>query len=376
MRHPQPAVTPPRAASRRREARTAFFAALLLAACGGGGAGGDSPRDGGDTPPLTATQLAVLVAEGDSTGEAIAQAYQRARGVPDANVIHVPVDGRSDAISAADFANLKATIDARLPAGVQATLVTWMRPSRVAGSCTMSLTSALALGFDTRWCANGCAPTAPSPFFDSASHRPYTDQAMRPSMMLGASTLAEAQVLIARGVAADGLISSGRAIGQAWLVRTSDATRSTRWEDFASLSLSAIPGVVFHYVDNSAGNGTDLVSNQNDVMFYFTGLPAVAQAASNHWLPGAAADHLTSYGGVLPDGNGQMPATEWLRAGATATYGTVAEPCNYVEKFPRASVLVNRYRRGDTLIEAYWKSVQSPGQGLFLGEPLARPWAR
>ena len=29
---------------------------------------------------------------------------------------------------------------------------------------------------------------------------------------------------------------------------------------------------------------------------------------------------------------------------------------------------------GDTLIEAYWKSVQQPGEGIFIGEPLARPW--
>jgi hypothetical protein len=27
------------------------------------------------------------------------------------------------------------------------------------------------------------------------------------------------------------------------------------------------------------------------------------------------------------------------------------------------------------LLEAYWKSVAMPGQGLFLGEPLARPFA-
>lgn len=30
--------------------------------------------------------------------------------------------------------------------------------------------------------------------------------------------------------------------------------------------------------------------------------------------------------------------------------------------------------RGDTLLEAYWKSVAMPGQGLFIGEPLARPF--
>ncbi len=348
---------------------------LLLAACGGGGPGGGT-NNATDTPPLTARHLALLVAEGDTTGEAIARAYQQARGVPDANVIRVPVDGRSDEISAAAFTTLKAAVDARLGPDIQATLVTWTRPSRVAGSCKMSITSALAFGFDPRWCAIGCQATAVSPYFESASHRPQADHAMRPSMMLGASTLAEAQTLINRGVAADGLISSGRATGHAWLVRTSDAARSTRFADFAELANTAVAGLVFHYVDNSAGGGSDLVIGQNDLMFYFTGLVSVAQAASNRWLPGAAADHLTSFGGVLPDGNGQMPATEWLRAGATASYGTVEEPCNFGDKFPRASVLVDRYRRGDTLLEAYWKSVRWPGQGLFLGEPLARPWAR
>jgi len=350
--------------------------ALLLAACGGGGSSGDNSSTS-DTPPLTASQLALLVAEGDATSEAIAAAYQQARGVPAANLIRVAVDGRSDVISADAFAALKAAVDARLGADVQVTLVTWTRPSRVAGSCTMSLTSALAFGFDARWCtASGCAATAASPYYASASHRPYTDHGLRPSMMLGAATLSEAQALIARGTAADGLISGGLATGQAWLVRTSDAERSTRYPDFVNLAGTAVGGLVFHYLDNAAGTGSDLVTNQNDLMFYFTGLPSVAQIATNRWLPGAAADHLTSYGGVLPGGNGQMPATEWLRAGATGSYGTVEEPCNYVDKFPRASVLVDRYRRGDTLLEAYWKSVRWPGQGLFLGEPLARPWAR
>ena len=32
------------------------------------------------------------------------------------------------------------------------------------------------------------------------------------------------------------------------------------------------------------------------------------------------------------------------------------------------------YLSGETLIEAYWKSVRMPGQGVFVGEPLARPF--
>ena len=69
-----------------------------------------------------------------------------------------------------------------------------------------------------------------------------------------------------------------------------------------------------------------------------------------------------------------MSAMEWLQAGATGSYGTVVEPCNHLQKFPQPSVVMDHYLRGDSLIEAYWKSVKAPGQGVFIGEPLARPY--
>ena len=111
-----------------------------------------------------------------------------------------------------------------------------------------------------------------------------------------------------------------------------------------------------------------------DAIAYFTGVKDVAELAHIGFRPGAAADHLTSTGGVLYDGT-QMSAVQWLRQGATASYGTVSEPCNFPQKFPNIAVFLVHYLRGDTVLEAYWKSVAMPGQGLFLGEPLARPWA-
>jgi uncharacterized protein (TIGR03790 family) len=71
-----------------------------------------------------------------------------------------------------------------------------------------------------------------------------------------------------------------------------------------------------------------------------------------------------------------MSALEWLRQGATASYGSVSEPCNHLGKFPSPAIFLDHYLRGDTLLEAYWKSVAMPGQGLFIGEPLARPFGR
>ncbi|MBL8327480.1 MAG: TIGR03790 family protein [Rubrivivax sp.] len=318
---------------------------------------------------LQAADLALVVAEGDALSEAVAQAYQQAHGVPARNVVRIRLPAQRDTISAAEFAPLKAQIDAALPPGAQATLLTFVQPSRVAGSCSMSITSAVALGFDGSRCG-GCARTSASAYFDSESLRPQDELGWRPSMMLGANSLDEARALIARGLAAQGRLPPG----PGWLVRTADAARSVRHVDWAALpAWGARSELDLRYRDLTQGAGAP--QDGEEVMFYFTGLPRVAGIERLNWLPGAVADHLTSFGGLLPNGAGQMTALAWLRAGATGSYGTVEEPCNHTQKFPQASVLLGHYLRGASLIEAYWKSVAWPGQGLFVGDPLARPWA-
>jgi len=99
----------------------------------------------------------------------------------------------------------------------------------------------------------------------------------------------------------------------------------------------------------------------------------VPDITSNHYLPGAIADHLTSVGDV-PLGGSQMSVLRWLEAGVTASYGAVVEPCNFIAKFPNPAVAIFHYLRGNTLLEAYWKSVAMPGQGVFIGEPLSQPF--
>lgn len=345
------------------------------------------------SPPrasLAPADLAVLVARGDALSEAVGLAYQQARGIPAANLIRVTVPTGSDSISDSDFATLKAEIDARLPAGVQASLVTWLQPSRVVGGgaaggatggaagaapsagCAMGITSALAFGYNPALCG-GCRRTQASAYYDTDTTRPYTDLRIRPAMMLGAPSLDAAQRLIQRGLTAEG----SAPVGTGWLLRTADAARSVRWTDYPALpaAWASAPGLALRFLDASAPGSPQELVGQSDVLFYFIGAARLAQLDSIRFLPGAVADHLSSFGGYLPDGKGQMPATAWLAAGASASYGTVEEPCNHPEKFSRASVLLEHYLRGATVIEAYWKSVEWPGQGLFVGDPLARPWA-
>lgn len=386
-RHDSPGRPPHHPPRRAARARVALALLPLLAACGGGGGGGSGGvGDGGGintslllTLPatgLTPADLGVVVAEGDAVSEAAGATYLAARGVPAANLIRVRVNTASDAISATDFAALKADIDARLPAGVQATLLAWAAPSRVEGACRMGITSAMTLGFATRYCnptpaTNVCAGTAASPLYDSESRRPQAELQLRPSMLLGTRTLADAQALIQRGVATD----ASRPAGDGWLVRTTDVDRSVRWDDFAALPAAWAGALTLNYVDNSGGPvSANSLSGKRDVLFYQTGLAAVGNLSTLQFRPGALADTLTSFGGLLPLANGQMPVTAWLEAGATASYGTVEEPCNLPQKFSRASVLIDHYWRGATAIEAYWKAVQSPGQGLLVGEPLAQPF--
>jgi uncharacterized protein (TIGR03790 family) len=109
-----------------------------------------------------------------------------------------------------------------------------------------------------------------------------------------------------------------------------------------------------------------------------TGLPTLNPGAldSLEFVPGALADHLTSFGGRLTDPLGQTSALAWISAGATASYGTVSEPCNHLQKFPHPQLLLLHYAQGSSAIEAYWKSVAWPAQGLFIGDPLAAPFAR
>lgn len=321
---------------------------------------------------ITPSELAVIVAQGDPVSEAIGAYYQSARGIPSANVIRVAFPTGSENISAAQFTTLKAQIDALLPANVQATLLTWTKPFRVQGACGMSITSAFAFGYADKYC-NSISNTGVNPYFDSNSTYPWQDHGIRPSMMLGASTLEAAATLINRGIQSEATYPSG----DGYLIRTNDVNRSTpRYGDFSRQPAlwSFNGGLTLTYIDNSASTTSNYIQGKSQVLFYFTGLTSVPALTTNTYAPGAIGDHLTSFGGILTTTSGQMPSTAWLDAGTTGSYGTVVEPYAVADKFPKASVVIDQYFRGATLIEAYWKSVRQPGQGLFLGEPLARPF--
>jgi uncharacterized protein (TIGR03790 family) len=331
------------------------------------------PRTG-----ILPSELGVLVNDDDPLSVSIAAYYVQKRNIPPGNVVHLKVPMNGAAMTDVEFAPLKTAVDAAFAnTTVQAMAITWTTPYRVGN---MSVTSAFALGYkaisgDTCNDVNAKSGT-PNPYVTKrASTQPFTDLKFRPAMTIPATTLDEAKKLIDRGVASDDTWPTGTG----YYMETSDKIRSAR----------CIVDAQYGYINecqkfldtwDTTGSGiggsivkADFIENKTDVLFYVQGLASVTKIATNTYLPGAIADHLTSYGGQIPT-SGQMSAFQFIVGGATGSFGTVVEPCAYQEKFPDPRYEIPQYFGGATLVEAYWKSVVWPAEGIFIGEPLARPF--
>jgi uncharacterized protein (TIGR03790 family) len=313
---------------------------------------------------LKPEDVAVIYNINDALSEEVARYYLQARQVPVENLIGVELPRHTkDVLSVAEFESLKSQIEAKL-GDQQVLLVVWKTPFAV--QCN-SLTSALTLGLDLEQCKKTCDPGRDSPYFNSSSLRPWADHHIRLSMLLPITSVDAAKALIDRGTMSEFSLNEGNG----YFLKTKDAARSRPREPFFPPDGTTVRSkrLTLHTLNQEA------LEKAQAVMFYFTGQAQVDYLLTNSYLPGAIADHLTSFGGTLTR-SGQMPATRWLDAGVTGSYGTVTEPCNYWQKFPNPQIVMGHYLAGETLIEAYWKSVKWPAQGLFVGEPLAKPYAK
>jgi uncharacterized protein (TIGR03790 family) len=186
-----------------------------------------------------------------------------------------------------------------------------------------------------------------------------------PSMMLGyigpnGSSMETVLRCIEDGVKARQRTSGPRVL----LVKTDDKERSTprEWQyDSANAELATYGGstVIFE-------NTAPRQSNLTGVM---TGAETVKPSDYGTFVPGAMAEHLTSWSAEFQ--KPQSKCTEWLDAGATVTAGMVTEPYNNWVKFPHARFFCH-YTLGCTAMESFYQSIASPVQVLLLGDPLSQ----
>ena len=113
--------------------------------------------------------------------------------------------------------------------------------------------------------------------------------------------------------------------------------------------------------------------NGQQLVGFMTGIANLGVLNST-FLPGAYADHATSFAGTF-DYPSQTKMSTWIGQGATATSGTICEPYAGSAKFPSAYTFLHQ-QKGLTMIESIYLSVQRPLQLLIIGEPLANPYKK
>ena len=310
--------------------------------------------------------------------------YCEQRGVPPQNLLRMTGwTGGSINWSPADFQicllnPLLAMVASRgLTHQAQFVLLSMDIPYRVTDDTGQnSTTSALFYGFKTNTAAvDGIASCSlPDNSSNSYAYSELPFSQARPNtaatnsflaIMLTDTDLAGAENILARSVAADTTYPT-QAV---YLAKTSDSARNVRFVEFDNSVFEN------QLADNLAVSRVNTDSTAFTNLFgLMTGL-ANFSLPTNTFVPGALGDSLTSFGGDILENSGQTPALAFLEAGAAGSYGAVVEPCNYPQKFPDP-VDYFYQARGFSVAEAYYQSVLNPFEGLFVGEPLAAPFAR
>ncbi len=179
------------------------------------------------------------------------------------------------------------------------------------------------------------------------------------------NTLEEIFANVDRSVAADWT----RPTGTFYFCQTGDNARSgPRHNTFDA---------VIAEITSQGGTGShefrQMPRNEHDILSIITGAATLdIDGANMTILPGAYSDHLTSYAAMFDNAN-QTKVSAWIRKGATASWGTVEEPCNYPGKFTHARSMAYYYR-GASMGEAVFRAQGfTPFQGLLYGDPMCRP---
>lgn len=392
---------------------------IILSGCGGGSSDSSPPAptpnpapspspapvpsptswnvDVRDGTTINKDNLYVVQNTNDQSSMVLAKEYATKRNIPTSHILNVALPVQKN-ITATQAQILTTTLSTATDA--KGFALAWSQPYRVGSN--QSITS---------FVANGAVPDSTftttcnvTPFSTYYSTGPYktdskiTDNStlfktstVKPTMLLASYTsingtniidptkltpgttdmdtyLSGIRNTIDKGIGAD----FKNYTGTAYYLKTTDSARNVRYTDQQKAATSYQNYLNSQYLEQNSLGG------KSDILIYQTGLANLdpTESGANTYLDGAIADTLTSYSGGLYDSGGQISILSYLKAGVTASYGTVREPCNYTAKFPQASVLVQHLIAGDSIIEAYYKSVQWPTEGLFIGEPLARPYTR
>jgi len=316
--------------------------------------------------------VAVVVNQYSADSVELGNYYCEQRGIPPENLVRINWSGGNTTWTLAQFESqlfnpLQAAIaDRDLGDQIRYVVLSMDIPFAVSGGNVVnSTTSSLFYGFKsgTKDNKNSYAHS------EGAFGEVLPDTAPGPSFlatMITAGSLEQARKLVTQGVGSDGTFPTQTV----FLARSSDPLRNIRHRQFDDAIFSSrLTGY-----DTVQRVDSDVVAGRADLLGFQTGL-ANFSISPNTFVPGAMADSMTSFAGVIFGPNSQTSLLAFIHAGASGSYGAVTEPGAVASKFP--DPLVYFYQaRGFSLAECYYQGLEYPYQGLIVAEPLAAPYQR
>jgi uncharacterized protein (TIGR03790 family) len=300
--------------------------------------------------------------------------YCEKRQVPAGNVLRITWSGSQTTWTSNDFQNvllgplLTMLADGALSNQIDYVVLSMDIPFQTTSGVEYNgTTSALFYGVKDQYSGNFVGNSYASSERDFRKARPANSQGSSfLAIMITGNTLDEAKAIVDQGVASDGTFPDAPVL----LAKSSDNIRNMRFVSFDNAMFNA-----------RIGGRMNVVRTNMDSPIGLSGLLGLQTGLANFsispgtFVPGAMADSLTSYGGLLFETGGQTPLLAFLRAGASGSYGTVTEPGADQNKFP---IPQNYFfqSRGFSLAECYYQSIYAPYEGILVGEPLAAPFAR
>ena len=322
----------------------------------------------------TGLNVVVVANQNSSNSLELANYYCEARKVPPDNLLRIAWPGGNTSWSSSDFQNylvaplLNMLAARQLTNQIDYVVLSMDIPFQTVnanGTTINGTTSALFYGLKP---VGGNWTGTPNSYYGSEAVFSQAKPSSAPgysflTVMITGDSLAHAKQLVDQGVASDGSFP----IQPVVLAKSSDPARNIRYPFFDN----AIFNVQLRGNASIMRTNCDSIAWGTNFMGFETGL-ANYTVPSSSFTPGAIADSLTSYGGLLFGGSGQTSLLAFLNAGASGSYGTVQEPLADPTKFPDPQVYFFQ-SRGFSLAESYYQSVNAPYLGLVVAEPLAAP---
>lgn len=382
----------PQRTLRHRTAAAVLAATAGVLSLAGAARAGGSPEN-----------VLVIIDPGSSESMYLGNYYKNARNIPDANVLYVNpapaafsdftgangdlnallgqlknarIDDHIDYIVVAAGGSFYVSAPGYVIDGCspvtrfsQSAIYTmaYIAPQILGGNIQVGLgnqyySSGAAIAFNSRtsWLGGTASTNANAKRYFVTAQLGYTGS-------LG-NTVPEVLAMIDSSVGADGT----RPAGTFYFMNTTDSARNVRAPQFPAAMNSIIAnGGLAQTISDVLPDG------HTDGLGVMTGWadPAVDTDNAYAILPGSFGDHLTSWAATFDIGQ-QTKLSAWIRKGAAGSSGEVEEPCNYTGKFITANFHAI-YFQGLSLGEAWLRSsAYVPFQGLLVGDPMCRPFAR